>query len=69
MSILNISGGFGLMALIKGFATDSASRMDMPVVRRQVETPVRRVRVAPMMPVVREVERFEEDCERWDGMA
>jgi hypothetical protein len=69
MSVLNINGGFGLLGFFKGWTGDSAARMDpSPAAVRPTELPPRRVR--PATPThVRDAERFEEDCERWDGLA
>lgn len=68
MSILSISGyGFGIMSLVKGFAGETARLGTVPV-RRTAEVPVRRVR-SVVLTHVREPEMFEEDAERWDGLA
>lgn len=70
MSILNISGTFGLLGLFKTWS-GAPTRIDISS-KRPAEVASRRTRSAPMAPVppFRDADRFfEEDCERWDGLA
>ena len=69
MTVLNIGSALGLLGLAKGWTGESANRMDPSgSAVRPVEVPTRRTRTAAV-PSVREVERFEEECERWDGLS
>ena len=73
MSILNISGTFGVFNLFKTWSADAA-RIDagskLAAAAESAEFTTRRTRTVIPAPAPHYVDRFaEEDCERWDGLS